>query len=295
MFRKIYLKLNEYSFFNRLFNFIGKFSEKKLTVISAGISFYFFISVIPIAVLLCSQLPYTGISQETLVDAITKVTPASVHELVSSVISQAYSMKISVFSASVIFLIWSSSKLMLSLIRALDRIYSQDDSRSYVSTVARSVLYTVMLLLIIGVSLILISRRGVDKLIKIMLPANDALVEFAQKGYKIFIYIIITLFFALIYKLAPNGKRKYIYQLPGAAVSALVISIFSIGFTFYSQWHNIYVSFYGGLASIALFMVWIYACINIFLMGAVLNYEYKDVFENLFSKLKHRLSFHKTK
>ena len=288
MIKKFFEKLDGIPFFNKLFSFIGKFTGKKLTVSAAGIAFYFFISIIPICVLLCSQLPFTGISKDVLTQSICEIAPSSMSEVISSVINQAYSMRISVFSVSVIFLTWSSSKLMLALIRALDRIYSRNERRNYFTMLGNSIVYTVLMIVLVCVALLIVSRRGgVEKLISVFFPTNEDLINFAKKGYRALSFVMFVLFFALLYKFLPYGKRKFRYQLPGAALASLLIFLFSLYFSFYSQRGNIYVSFYGSLANIALFMVWIYMCINIFLMGAVFNFEYvkkKDVYVNKNSK-----------
>ena len=111
--------------------FASAMGEKNLSTNAASITFFFFISVIPIFILLCSMLPFTGISEAELTQAITEITPKAINDLVESLISEAYSAKMGIFSISVVFLLWSSSKGMLALVRSLDFIYDEDDNRSY--------------------------------------------------------------------------------------------------------------------------------------------------------------------
>ena len=53
----------------------------------------------------------------------------------------------------------------------------------------------------------------------------------------------------------------------------------------YANGKNIYSSFYGSLSSVAIFLLWIYSCINLFLMGCVINVRYEDKIKIFFSKL----------
>ena len=75
---------------------------------SASIAFYFFISMIPLFILLCSQLPLTGISKQEMTVAVTSVMPETVRAFISSIISQAYESRTGVFSFSMVILLWSS-------------------------------------------------------------------------------------------------------------------------------------------------------------------------------------------
>ena len=135
--------------------FASAMGEKNLSTNAASITFFFFISVIPIFILLCSMLPFTGISEAELTQAITEITPKAINDLVESLISEAYSAKMGIFSISVVFLLWSSSKGMLALVRSLDFIYDEDDNRSYISMVGYSVLYTILLIGLAGLLLLL--------------------------------------------------------------------------------------------------------------------------------------------
>ena len=96
---------------------------------------------------------------------------------------------------------------------------------------------------------------------------------------------VMTVVFALICTFAPSGKRKVKFQLPGAFFSSSAIIIFTMLFAMYANGKNIYSSFYGSLSSVAIFLLWIYSCINLFLMGCVINVRYEDKIKIFFSKL----------
>ena len=134
--------------------FAQAMGKRNLATNASSIAFYLFISLIPMLVLICSELPFTGISKNELTSAVNKFTPEIVHGLVTSMISQAYSSRIGVFSVSIILLIWSSSKGMLALIRSLDTVYEIQDSRNYITMVFFSIFCTMCLLL--GVSILLV-------------------------------------------------------------------------------------------------------------------------------------------
>lgn len=294
--KKVLQKINKNKVISEGLTFANAMSKRNLATNAASIAFYLFISLIPMFVLLCSELPFTGISKAELTKAVTDITPEMVGGLISSMISQAYSVRIGVFSVSIIILLWSSSKGMLALIRSLDTIYEEKDSRSFLAMVCFSIFYTICLLLGISLLLVLYTKgRSAEEVIRSTFH-NESLLEKIEKHSRDFnILAILTLLFTTVYKIAPAGKRKFIYQIPGALFSAIAISVFSIYFAAYSTGSNIYNLFYGSLTSVTLFLMWIYSCINLFLIGGVINSHYQYKIEAFVIKFKDKRFNHKNK
>ena len=243
---------------------------------AASIAFYLFISMIPLFILLCSQLPLTGISKGEMIAAVTNMLPETVKGLVSSIISEAYNSRIGVFSFSIIMLLWSSSRGVMALIRSLDIVYQEQDSRDIINMYMFSIFCTVCLLLAISLMLVIYTKElTAEELLRSAMPSNE-FSDIIAKHMKDFDVIFAgTLIYTYIYKAAPAGKRKYINQLPGGIFSAIGISLFSYFFAEYTGGSNIYKSFYGSLTTICIFLMWLYSCINIFLIGGVINSHFE--------------------
>ncbi len=287
--KELLQKLNNNKIINESITFANAMSKKNLATNAASIAFYFFMSMIPLFILLCSLLPFTGITRYELTNIITGIMPDTIGELVSSVISEAYSVHFTIFSVSIVFLLWSSSKGMLALIRSLDVIYSENDSRSYFVMVGNSILYTLFILISIG-GLLFIYAKGhsAEEIIKTALPTKSLFEKFAKHSHKLNVLLIMAISFALIYKAAPAGKRKFIHQIPGAMFASIGISVFSYFFAIYSKGSNIYNSFYGSLTSVTVFLLWLYSCFNILLLGGTINSQYKDKFHSAWVRIKRK-------
>ena len=294
--KKVIQKLHKNKVIKEGLTFANAMSKRNLAMNAASIAFYLFISLIPMFVLICSELPFTGISKYELTKAITDITPESIGGLISTMISQAYSVRIGVFSVSIIILLWSSSKGMLALIRSLDAVYEEKDSRSYFAMVCFSIFYTMCLLFGISLLLVLYTKgRSAEELIRSTIHNESIFEKLEKHGKDVNIIAILTLLFTTVYKIAPAGKRKFIYQIPGGIFSALAIAIFSVYFATYSSGSNIYNLFYGSLTSVTIFLMWIYSCINIFLIGGVINSHYQYKIEATVIKIKYKHFKHKTK
>ena len=285
--KALWKKAEQNRFVRESFTFASEMGRRSVGTNAACISFYFFISIIPFSILLCSQLPYTGITEEALIEAATQLTPDSIDDLVISIISEAYTARVGLFSVSLLTLLWASAKVVTAIIRSLDTINQVEDRRNYFVITGRSLLYTAILLVGFGVILLLASRRQTaEEFILNMLPSKLMLQRISELWNHLVVVIFGVLFFALIYTVFPAGRRNYFYQLPGALFAGLGNALFSAFFAIYNNRGNVYSSFYGSLATIAIFLIWLYASVNIFLLGAVLNAHYADGIKRLFHRRK---------
>ena len=251
---------------------IEQIGRQKIASKAAALAFYFFLALIPLFTLLCSLLPYTGISTAALTEAIGQVTPEAVHGLTASIVREAYSSRVSVFSLSCVVLVWSSAKRMTALIRALDAIYGKDGARGYFAVVSRALLYTLGLLAAAGALLFFYAKgHSLEEIIGLTATLRQFFGNWARIGKYLLSVALLTLALALIYKLAPAGRRKYLLQLPGAAFAAVGVTAFTAFFSWYSGGSNVYNSFYGSLTGVAFLLVWGYSCLQIILIGGVLN------------------------
>ena len=282
---KLWQRLDRIQVFHESFTFASEMGKRSVGTNAACISFYFFISIIPFSILLCSQLPFTGITSEALIEAATQLTPDSVDSLVNSIITEAYTSRVGLFSVSLLALLWSSSKVVTAVIRSLDTIYREDDRRNYFVITGKSLLYTAIMLIGAGVVLLLSSRRQTaEEFLLNLFPSQKVAQTVSEHWNHLLVLLLGVLFFALLYTVFPAGKRSFLHQLPGAMLAGMGIALFSGFFAYYNTRRNVYRSFYGSLASIAIFLIWLYACVNIFLLGAVLNAHYADNIRRLFHR-----------
>lgn len=290
--KKIFEKVTEKKPVREIVSFASEIGRKSVAANSASIAFYVFISLIPMFILLCSQLPMTGISKAEMTAAVNQLVPETISNLLTSIISEAYRSRIGVFSFSIIILLWSSSRGVLALIRSLDIVYDERDSRNVLDLYMFSIFYTVCLLVGISVLLVLYTQElTAEEIIKSAMQGDKIYEKVAPQVRKIYIILGATVLSAFIYKVAPAGKRSFLHQLPGALFSAVAISLFSVYFAAYTSGSNIYKSFYGSLTTVSLFLIWIYSCINILLIGGVINSYYKERFEILFTIIRNKFRF----
>lgn len=78
--------------------------------------------------------------------------------------------------------------------------------------------------------------------------------------------------FVFLYQLLPNCRVKFKYALIGGIVAAILFELAKIGFGWYLVYVANYEKLYGAVAAVPIFLVWIYVCWLITLIGGVIVY-----------------------
>lgn len=78
--------------------------------------------------------------------------------------------------------------------------------------------------------------------------------------------------FTLIYILIPNQRVPWISALIGGVLAAMLFEIAKRGFALYITHSDAYTTIYGALATIPIFLVWIYVSWLVILLGAEVTY-----------------------
>jgi membrane protein len=103
------------------------------------------------------------------------------------------------------------------------------------------------------------------------IPQLGAFYELFKYGKNILMPFLLIGFFLLVYMNVPNRKSKVRYELPGAIFSTIVWMVYSWAFSFYISNYANYSVTYGSLATIVIFILWLYVTMNIVFVGAEIN------------------------
>ena len=98
---------------------------------AAQAAYFFMLSMIPIIVLLITMLQFTNITQKEVLESVMQVFPTSVEGLVRSIVMEVYRQTGTAISISVLVVIWSAGKGVLSITSGLNCIYDNTETRNY--------------------------------------------------------------------------------------------------------------------------------------------------------------------
>ncbi len=268
MIRKLYLIGMDFS---------EHMKKQNISAYAASIAFFFFLSLVPMLIMICTIIPYTPLTEENLVTAVTDLTPDRIDPLAESLIADVYDKSAGILSIALLATIWSAAKGVMALMTGLNAVNGVEEKRNYFLVRAVASVYTVVMLLVVILSLFLMVFG--DQLVTLALhriPQLETVVSFAMNFRFILVWAVLTLLFAAIYTYVPDVKLKFKEQIPGAIFAAVVWSVFSWGFSIYVTYGNSY-GIYGSLSIIIIVLLWMYFCMYIIMIGAYMNRYFSPV------------------
>lgn len=258
-------------------NFSRQMKKQNISAYAASIAFFFFLSIVPMLMMLCAIIPYTPVTEENLVQAVTDVVPDMVDAMVVSLISDVYDRSGGIMSIAIIATIWSAAKGVMALMTGLNAVNGVEEKRNYFVIRVIACFYTIVMLLIVILSLVInVFGNQLVSIALYRLPQLERIVDFCMNFRFLVVWVVMTVLFAAIYAYVPNKKLKFREQIPGSTFSAVVWSVFSWGFSIYVTYGNSY-GVYGSLSIIIIVLLWMYFCMYIIMIGAYLNRYFNPV------------------
>lgn len=259
---------------NFIITFFNNMEKDHISEYSAQCSYYTILSFIPFVILLITLIQYTNIDQQTLFNAISRLIPSSMNEMVLGIVQEVYSKSIGTISISIIFTLWSAGKGLYALTKGLKNVYNTDETikESYIILRLKAIIQTIIFIILVVLGLVL-------------LVFGDSLISFVQSyfgGLKNFniissiftelLFILITfIIFLFLYRFMPNHRAKFKDQIVGALFGAIALNVISFVFSKYLYIFRGFSITYGSLTTLMLIMMWTYACFYSVFIGAELN------------------------
>ncbi len=271
------VKFTESRFFKLTVAFFAQIREDNISAYAASCAFFFFLSLVPMIIVLLTILPFTPIKEADLITIIGSKMPTTLGNLLISLIAEAYNRSLGVLSIAIIMTIWSAGKGVNALIDGLNAIEHVKDKRNSLLMRLFASLYTLIFLASIVIFLLLIVY---GKLAKNFLIGNfpklsvifNKLIYF-RSGITI---ILMTVVFMVLYAVLPYGKRKIRIQFLGAFLAAFLWMAFSFVFSWYVDNFGAF-SMYGSLTTIMILCFWLYFCMFFVFIGANINRYFRPI------------------
>ena len=241
---------------------------------SAQCAYYTILSFIPFVILVITLIQYTGIAPQTLFDAITKIIPSTMNEMVIDIVQEVYSKSIGTISVSIIFTIWAAGKGLYALTSGLQAVYNTDSkiANSYIYLRLKVLLETVIFIFLIVFGLtVLVFGNGVVEIVQSKFGGLKNYTEISSAITEIGMLIITFIVFLLLYKFMPKHRVSFKSQTYGALFGAIALNVISFVFSKYLYIFKGFSITYGSLTTLMLIMMWTYSCFYTVFLGAELN------------------------
>ena len=270
--------------------FLRRFNEDHVGAYAAQSAYFILLSFIPFVLLLVTLVQYTPLTQEIVTTALVRIVPEEFSSFVEGVVREIFGKSPAYVPLSAVIALWSAGKGVNALTNGLNCVYRVEETRGYLINRLRSTVYTLIFVVAVVLTLILlVFGNQIQAGIAARFPMIAKVTSFII-GMRTFITLVfLGLVFLLIYKFVPNRRASFKSQIPGAMVSAVAWSLFSLAFSVYIDFTPGSINMYGSLTTLVLIMLWLYFCMWILLIGAEINSYFEDKLQWLESAALTRL------
>jgi YihY family inner membrane protein len=257
---------------------VREFQVDNLKDWAAALTYYSVLSIFPALVVLISLIDLAGRSTiQTLLDNLGQVAPGSVNQILEGAISSLQQTR---GSAGVLALaglaaaLWSASNYIAAFMRASNAIYDVPEGRPVWKTLPIRIAVTVLVMVLLAVSAVaVVATGGLADRIGRLLGLGSAIVTVWDLVKWPVLLLVVSFLFALLYWASPNARQGFRWVTPGGILAVVVWVLASAGFAIYVANFGSYNKTYGSLASVIIFLVWLWLSNTAILLGAELNAE----------------------
>jgi membrane protein len=259
---------------------VGKVLAHDLTQLSAALTYYTVLSLLPGLIVVVALLGVVGLSPDTvhsLLDTLGDLGAPWAADFVSGFLDSVLASQNSgaVLAISLLVALWAASAYVGSFMAASDRIYEVTDRRPFWAGLPLRVGLALVLLVLLSATAAVVALVG---------PAGAWIADATGIGngplrlwtwIKWPLLIVLgLLLFALLYKFTPSRRQPPLWWLaPGAATGAALWLAGSALFSLYLDNFARYNRVYGALATAVAFLVWAWLLNIALLVGAEVNRE----------------------
>lgn len=262
-----------------------RLNDDRVTVFAAQSSYFSVISIIPLLMLILSL---ARILFPEFVDSVFISIERELPDKFSSLLSTVYTElsergSVSFVSISAVTMFWLSSRGVAAMTRGVAEVYGTRDRTTFISETIHSIIYTVIMILIVILTLtVLVFGVFIRDWAVARFPNTAGVFDLIIRLRMAVFFVLLVCMFSLIFaEVSRTGRKKGVgrhevpsgfrAQLPGASVAALGWMIYSFFYSLYIEYFPSASYIYGSLAAVILFMLWLYFCMIIMLVGAEIN------------------------
>jgi membrane protein len=257
--------------------FAGNVADNRLSSLAGAVAFFTLLSLVPALSLLVTLYRYftDPLTIAEQLDTLTTVFPQAARDLIHEQAMRLAEREVTALSLtfliSFLVAVWSANAAVKALFDALNIIYREREKRSFVKLNLLTLSTTISGVFLLVVALVVIAS----------VPVVTALFPFAHELQRLLMllrwpvfFVVATLSIACLYWIGPSRHpARFVWVMPGAIGAALLWAGASWGFSLYVGTLGNYTATYGSLATVVVFMTWLWLSAMIVLAGAEFNAE----------------------
>jgi membrane protein len=258
---------------------VREFKHDDITDRAAALTYYGVLALFPAMLVLVSVMGLLGTSTtQQVLNNLGQVAPGGVHAFLKNVVTQVQGKAGAAGIAGIIGIVialWSASGYVAAFMRASNAIYEVDEGRPIWMTGPIRLLTTLALviMLVIAAAIVVLTGPIANQVGKAFGIGSTAVLIWDIAKWPVLV-IIVSLMFSLLYKASPNVKQPAFRWISAGGILAVIVWLLASGlFAVYVGFSGSYNKTYGSLASVIIFLVWLWISNIAILLGAEFNAE----------------------
>lgn len=251
--------------------------EDNISLLAAGVAFYCFLAFVPLlaAIVLLYGVFADPADVARHINTLMHVLPVEVAEIIGDQLKALTETPVSRTTLGLIVAIflalYGAMRGATSLISALNIIYDERETRSFVRTTGLSFAFTLGAVLIAIIASIAI---GALALVGKLLQLPTAFASLVTLTLWIATAFGASLLVAILYRYGPDRENaRWTWLAPGSLFASLGALLATFLFGLYISHFGAYNATYGALGAVVSFLMWLYVTAFVVLLGAELNAE----------------------
>lgn len=255
-----------------LWKIIVRLNDDDLSYRAASLVYNSLLSMVPFAIVMLTMLSlipaFHGVGESIQHFVFQNFVSGSAQTIVNEL--QHFMAQMQHLSwITTIFLVITAVFMMTNINQAFDAIWHVKNQRSFLVMFAIYFFFVIIGPILIGSGVVISSFL-------ISLPFVSAVhhIPYVTNVFVYFLpYIFTWITFTLMNWLIPSCPVKFWCALVGGLVSTILFELLKWGFGLYVAYSTTYQALYGALAIIPLFLLWLYCCWLVILIGVVVSHE----------------------
>ena len=258
---------------------LREYRADNLGDLAAALTYYAVLAIFPMLIVLVSLLGLLGQSvTQPLIDNLAKVAPGAARQIFTSAV---HNIQANQGTAGVLFVVglagalWSASGYIAAFMRASNVIWDVEEGRPIWRTIPLRLAVTLVTVLLLTFSALAVVLTGglARQLGKVIGAGSTAVTVWDIAKWPVLL-IIVAAILAILYYTAPNVRQPgFRWVTPGGVLAVILWVVASAAFALYVANFSSYNKTYGALASVIVFLVWLWITNLVILLGAELNAE----------------------
>jgi membrane protein len=258
---------------------LREFKADQLTDLAAALTYYGVLSIFPMLIVIVSVLGLIGRSvTQPLVANLSVVAPGPARDIFTKAIQNVESHQGTagvLFVVGLLVALWSASGYIAAFMRASNVVWDVEEGRPIYKTIPLRLGVTAVTVVLLTLSAIAVVFTGplAHKLGGLIGVGSSAVLVWDIAKWPVML-LIVVLVLAVLYYASPNVRQpSFRWVTPGGALAVVAWIVVSAAFAFYVSNFGSYNKTYGALASVVVFLVWLWLTNVVILFGAELNAE----------------------